>query len=111
MSARDPMQLDLLIRSKLKERSKRSKVRAALADNGWHLGANLERIGGRRFGVRVQEIREGSDGYPPARVVVMRDGASGDSTWRFTCLCRGEATCAACAEFRGQKGGAPRHAA
>lgn len=55
-------------------------IRSLLADGLEHSGAELERVGGRRYGARVAEIRRGEDGGPPIAVDCEVRGS--ESYWR-----------------------------
>lgn len=59
-----------------------SALRALLSDGQEHPGAELERVGGRRFAGRVHEIRRGLDGQPPLQVDCETRGS--ESFWRVS---------------------------
>lgn len=54
-------------------------LRELLSDRKEHAGAELEAIGGRRFGARVHSIRRGEDGLPALQVECETRGS--ESYW------------------------------
>jgi hypothetical protein len=76
-----PLQAE--IRIIVKRESKRAALRRLLSDRRWHTSTELERIGGRRYGARVQELRGGADGFPALEVACEAlDAASGEFRWK-----------------------------
>lgn len=57
-------------------------LREVLGDGLWHEARDLERIGGRRFSNRIQEIRRGDDGGPVIVVTWRWNADKTDTQWR-----------------------------
>lgn len=67
-----------------KRGSKRAALRELLRDREWHTSTELERVAGRRYGARVQELRQGFDGIPALEIACERvHGLDGEYRWRL----------------------------
>jgi hypothetical protein len=60
-----------------------ARLRALLADGGWHSALELVDVGGLRYGGRLHEIRRGLDGAPALDVEGEAREHRGRSVWWY----------------------------